>query len=75
MGDYEATLDDRVQFLDETNKYYGVDMKVLTKPYREERKKYYLRVQVMTTVLKDFETKLQIQITCLCETEALGSGL
>ncbi|KAK9082821.1 hypothetical protein Scep_029292 [Stephania cephalantha] len=40
MGDYEATLDDRV----------------------------------MTTVLKDFETKLQIQITCLCETEALGNA-
>ncbi|KAK9126690.1 hypothetical protein Scep_015536 [Stephania cephalantha] len=30
--------------------------------------------RVMTTVLKDFETKLQIQITCLCETEALGSA-
>ncbi|KAK9123875.1 hypothetical protein Sjap_013477 [Stephania japonica] len=28
----------------------------------------------MTTVLKDFETKLQIQITCLCETEGLGSA-
>ncbi|KAK9152467.1 hypothetical protein Syun_010776 [Stephania yunnanensis] len=32
------------------------------------------RNEVMTTVLKDFETKLQIQITCLCETEALGKG-
>ncbi|KAK9104532.1 hypothetical protein Scep_021376 [Stephania cephalantha] len=30
--------------------------------------------EVMTTVLKDFETKLQIQITCLCETKALGSA-
>ncbi|KAK9139967.1 hypothetical protein Scep_009648 [Stephania cephalantha] len=38
----KRALDDRYMFLDETNKYYCVDMKVLTKPSCEEEKKYYL---------------------------------
>ncbi|KAK9141640.1 hypothetical protein Syun_011040 [Stephania yunnanensis] len=54
MGDYEAALDDWYRFLDETNKYYGVDMKVLTKPYCEEQKKYYLQARV-PAVIKDID--------------------
>ena len=44
MGDYHSAMDDWRNFVDETNTYYGVDMSVLTKPFAEEQKKYYLQV-------------------------------
>jgi len=42
MGDYHSTMDNWHNFVDETKTYYGVDMNVLTKPFSEERRKYYL---------------------------------
>lgn len=46
-GDYEGAMDDWICFLGETKTYYGVDMSVLTKPYSEEQKKYYLQVSAV----------------------------
>lgn len=46
-GDYEGAMDDWFCFLGETKTYYGVDMSVLTKPYSEEQKKYYLQVSAI----------------------------
>lgn len=46
MSDYEGSMGGWCSFLDETKAYYGVDMSVLTKPYSEEQKKYYLQVKV-----------------------------
>ncbi|XP_071716597.1 protein arginine N-methyltransferase PRMT10-like [Rutidosis leptorrhynchoides] len=43
MSDYEGCMDDWHGFVKETNTYYGVDMSVLTKPFSEEQKKYYLQ--------------------------------
>lgn len=45
-GDYEGAMDDWFCFLGETKTYYGVDMSVLTKPYSEEQKKYYLQTSL-----------------------------
>jgi len=36
-------MDDWYHFTNETKTYYGVDMSVLTKPFSEEQKKYYLQ--------------------------------
>lgn len=46
MGDFESSMDDWYKFLEETKTDYGVDMGVLTKPFREEQKKYYLQTSV-----------------------------
>ncbi|PWA72587.1 protein arginine N-methyltransferase PRMT10 [Artemisia annua] len=43
MSDYEGCMDDWHGFVKETRTYYGVDMSVLTKPFSEEQKKYYLK--------------------------------
>nr|KYP54986.1 putative protein arginine N-methyltransferase 4.2 [Cajanus cajan] len=43
FGDYESTMDDWHNFVDETKAYYGVDMSTLTKPFAEEQRKYYLQ--------------------------------
>ncbi|XP_068652979.1 protein arginine N-methyltransferase PRMT10-like [Aristolochia californica] len=41
--DYESSIDDWHNFVNDTKKYYGVDMNVLTKPFCDEQKKYYLQ--------------------------------
>ncbi|KAI8570856.1 hypothetical protein RHMOL_Rhmol01G0070000 [Rhododendron molle] len=46
MSDYEGSMSGWCSFLDETKAYYGVDMSVLTKPYSEEQKKYYLQTSL-----------------------------
>ncbi|CAK9133977.1 unnamed protein product [Ilex paraguariensis] len=46
MNDYEGAMDDWFCFSNETQTYYGVDMSVLTKPYSEEQKKYYLQTSL-----------------------------
>ncbi|PSS20903.1 Protein arginine N-methyltransferase [Actinidia chinensis var. chinensis] len=46
MRDYEGSMDDWFGFMDETKTYYGVDMSVLTKPFSEEQKKYYLQTSL-----------------------------
>ncbi|XP_010254329.1 PREDICTED: protein arginine N-methyltransferase PRMT10 [Nelumbo nucifera] len=43
MNDYESAMNDWHSFLEETKTYYGVDMSVLTKPFHEEQRKYYLQ--------------------------------
>ncbi|GAV72845.1 PRMT5 domain-containing protein [Cephalotus follicularis] len=45
-NDYEGSMDDWHSFMDETKTYYGVDMSVLTKPFSEEQKKYYLQTSL-----------------------------
>lgn len=44
MSDYRSAMDEWYGFVDETKTYYGVDMSVLTKPFSEEQRKYYLQV-------------------------------
>ncbi|KAL8189632.1 hypothetical protein R6Q57_029198 [Mikania cordata] len=43
MSEYEVCMDDWHGFVTETKSYYGVDTSVLTKPFSEEQKKYYLQ--------------------------------
>ncbi|KAM0974532.1 hypothetical protein EV1_017484 [Malus domestica] len=45
-NDYESSMDDWERFTDETKNYYGVDMSVLTKPFSQEQKKYYLQTSL-----------------------------
>lgn len=51
--DYEGALDDWYSFLKETKTYYGVDMSVLTKPFSEEQKKYYLQTSLWSNLHPD----------------------
>lgn len=44
VSDYQETMDDWYNFTNETKTNYGVDMSVLTKPFSEEQRKYYLQV-------------------------------
>ncbi|KAL5729499.1 type I protein arginine methyltransferase [Ranunculus cassubicifolius] len=46
MGDFESSMDDWYKFVDETKADYGVNMDVLTKPFREEQKKYYMQTSM-----------------------------
>jgi hypothetical protein len=48
--DYDDAMDDWYHFTNETKTYYGVDMSVLTKPFSEEQKKYYLQVSSLSLV-------------------------
>lgn len=43
-NDYEGSMNDWLCFVNETKNDYGVDMSVLTKPFSEEQRKYYLQV-------------------------------
>ncbi|KAM1173462.1 hypothetical protein ACFX13_026789 [Malus domestica] len=45
-NDYDSSMDDWERFTDETKNYYGVDMSVLTKPFSQEQKKYYLQTSL-----------------------------
>jgi type I protein arginine methyltransferase len=44
MEDLDIAMHDWGQFVDETQVSYGVNMNVLTKAYRSEHEKYYLKV-------------------------------
>lgn len=46
MSDYEGAMNDWHGFVNETESYYGVDMRVLTKPFAEEQRKYYLKTSM-----------------------------
>lgn len=63
--DYEGALDDWYSFLKETKTYYGVDMSVLTKPFSEEQKKYYLQVSFRTLLLLNFNIVNLLKSTAL----------
>lgn len=44
MSDFESSMEDWYDFMDATKTSYGVDMDVLTKPFADEQRKYYLQV-------------------------------
>ncbi|GLJ35076.1 hypothetical protein SUGI_0705680 [Cryptomeria japonica] len=44
--DYENAVTDWNNFIEDTNDFYGVDMSILTQPYCEEQKKYYLQTSL-----------------------------
>lgn len=44
--DFESAMSDWYNFVAETDTHYGVNMNVLTKAYREENEKYYLKVLI-----------------------------
>lgn len=44
MNDFESAMSDWSNFVMDTENYYGVNMNILTKPFREEHEKYYLKV-------------------------------
>ncbi|KAF8034440.1 hypothetical protein BT93_C0676 [Corymbia citriodora subsp. variegata] len=45
-NDYEGAMDDWHFFLEDTRISYGVDMSILTKPFAEEQKKWYLQTSL-----------------------------
>lgn len=44
IQEYQHAMGDWSRFIQETNDQYGVDMRVLNDPYREEQRKYFLQV-------------------------------
>ena len=42
--DFDIAMDDWSLFVQDTQTYYGVNMNALTKAYRAEHEKYYLKV-------------------------------
>ncbi|KAJ7978874.1 putative Arginine N-methyltransferase [Quillaja saponaria] len=50
VDDYESAMDDWGCFVDQTKTDYGVDMSVLTKPFSEEQRKYYLQTSLWNNV-------------------------
>ncbi|KDP32361.1 hypothetical protein JCGZ_13286 [Jatropha curcas] len=45
-NDYDGAMDDWYDFVEDTKIHYGVDMDVLTKPFSEEQRKYYLQTSM-----------------------------
>ncbi|KAL9242415.1 hypothetical protein vseg_016410 [Gypsophila vaccaria] len=46
MDHYEGAMDDWSAFIHDTKTSYGVDMSVLTEPFKAEQKKYYLQTSL-----------------------------
>lgn len=46
MDDFDSAISDWHNFVSEIETHYGVNMKVLTKAYKEEQERYYLKVLV-----------------------------
>lgn len=44
VQEYHNSMSDWSHFLHETSSQYGVDMSLLTDPYRQEQRKYFLQV-------------------------------
>ncbi|KAI7733994.1 hypothetical protein M8C21_014332 [Ambrosia artemisiifolia] len=51
MNEYEGCMDEWNGFVRETKSSYGVDMSVLTKPFSEEQKKYYLQTSLWNNLV------------------------
>ncbi|GMN44765.1 hypothetical protein TIFTF001_013969 [Ficus carica] len=71
MGDYESSMDEWSNFVDETKTDYGVDMSVLSKPFSEEQKKYYLQTSLWNNLHPNQvigSTALLKEIDCLTAT-------
>ncbi|XP_050235475.1 protein arginine N-methyltransferase PRMT10 [Mercurialis annua] len=45
-GDYNLAMDDWFNFVEDTKSEYGVDMTVLTQPFEQEQRKYYLQTSM-----------------------------
>lgn len=45
LQEYQHSMGDWSRFIQETSDQYGVDMRVLTDPYREEQRKYFLQAR------------------------------
>ncbi|KAG0463888.1 hypothetical protein HPP92_019508 [Vanilla planifolia] len=50
MTDFEAAMTDWYNFVVDTENNYGVNMNVLTKSYREEHEKYYLKTSLWNNI-------------------------
>ncbi|KAJ0977761.1 hypothetical protein J5N97_013235 [Dioscorea zingiberensis] len=48
--DLESAMSDWHYFVDETERQYGVNMSVLTKPFHEENEKYYLKTSLWSNL-------------------------
>ncbi|KAK6941615.1 hypothetical protein RJ641_026992 [Dillenia turbinata] len=51
--DYDGAMEDWHYFVDDTKNYYGVDMSVLTKPFDQEQRKYYLQTSLWNNLHPD----------------------
>ncbi|KOM40162.1 hypothetical protein LR48_Vigan04g036000 [Vigna angularis] len=67
-GEYESTMDDWNNFVDETKTYYGVDMSTLTKPFSDEQRKYYLQASLadIEKVRSNFSLSITMENAKLC---------
>nr|QEG03106.1 arginine N-methyltransferase PRMT10 isoform X1 [Cymbidium ensifolium] len=50
INDYETAMSDWYSFVNDTEASYGVNMNVLTKAYREEHEKYYLKTSLWNSL-------------------------
>lgn len=55
IDDFEREMNEWHNFVDETEAHYGVNMNALTKAYRAEHEKYYLKVNIrpLSTICKN----------------------
>ncbi|KAJ0090403.1 hypothetical protein Patl1_13138 [Pistacia atlantica] len=49
-NDYEGSMDEWYRFVQDTKTSYGVNMSVLTRPFSEEQKKYYLQTSLWSNL-------------------------
>ncbi|KAF4367118.1 hypothetical protein CsatB_011517 [Cannabis sativa] len=49
-GDYDLAMEDWHNFVGSTKSSYGVDMSILSKPFSEEQKKYYLQTSLWSNL-------------------------
>ncbi|THU52453.1 hypothetical protein C4D60_Mb10t04140 [Musa balbisiana] len=71
MNDLESAMSDWYGFVEETENYYGVNMNILTKPFREEHEKYYLKTSLWSNLHPDQVVGAPIvmkEIDCLTAT-------
>ncbi|CAL9180731.1 unnamed protein product [Musa hybrid cultivar] len=71
MNDLESAMSDWHGFVEETENYYGVNMNILTKPFREEHEKYYLKTSLWSNLHPDQVVGAPIvmkEIDCLTAT-------
>ncbi|XP_051113740.1 protein arginine N-methyltransferase PRMT10 [Andrographis paniculata] len=50
VSDYQVAMEEWRSFVDETKTYYRVDMGVLTKPFNDEQRKYYLQTSAWSNL-------------------------
>ncbi|XP_020101057.1 protein arginine N-methyltransferase PRMT10 isoform X2 [Ananas comosus] len=55
IDDFEREMNEWHNFVDETEAHYGVNMNALTKAYRAEHEKYYLKIVGTAAVIKEID--------------------